>query len=222
MKIYISGKVTGLNPQDVKKRFEDAESLLEEIGFDVVNPLNNGLNENAAWKQHMVRDIELLMDCDAIYMMDGWIDSTGAQIEYDIATRMKLVILFETKIIRENQRIQKIKNAIHAVTGLHYDQYVAKNNSTMMSYARMLFVHHCYKCRFTLKMIGNFLHRKHSSILYLLNRYDNDRQYNPRFEAMAQRTEDLIGVFKEPKTERRKFKLHRKHKYNNKNNGKKQ
>ena len=71
MKIYISGKITGLPLQEVKERFASAQALLEEIGFETVNPLEKGLPESATWKQHMVKDIELLLQCDAIYLMEN-------------------------------------------------------------------------------------------------------------------------------------------------------
>lgn len=197
-RIYISGKVSGLTQEQATKRFGDAESLLTAIGFDVVNPLKNGLAYDAPWDDHMTRDIAMLFPCDAIYMMDGWLDSTGAQIEYDIAMRMKKTIWFEKNIVRENQRIQRIKNAVHAVTGLHFAQYAVKSRSTQLFYARMLFAYHCRKCRMTLVSIGQYLHRDHSSILYLINKYDNDRRFDPVFAPMAARCEEIIGNINEP------------------------
>lgn len=193
MKIYISGKISGQKKEDVVRRFTDAESLLSEIGFEVVNPLKNGLDFNAPWDEHMVRDIKLLFGCDAVFMMDGWIDSTRAQIEYDIATRMKKTIWFESIIVRANQRIQRIKNAIHAVTGLQMDEYQRKGNKTMLSYARMIFAHHCREFKMTLVTIGNYLHRDHSSVLYLINQYDAARRFDPTFARIAGNVEEIIG-----------------------------
>ena len=193
MKIYISGKVSGLKKEDVIRRFGNAESLLTEIGFDVVNPLKNGLDFNAPWDEHMVRDIKLLFSCDAVFMMDGWLDSTGAQIEYDIATRMGKTIWFESVVVRTNQRIQRIKNAIHSVTGLQMDEYQRKGNKTMLSYARMIFAHHCREFKMTLVTIGNYLHRDHSSVLYLINQYDDARRFNPVFARIAAHVEEIIG-----------------------------
>lgn len=82
MKIYISGKITGLPLEETRRKFADAQALLEEIGFEVVNPMEKGLSPDATWEQHMVKDFELLLSCDAIYMMDNWIGSKGASIEY--------------------------------------------------------------------------------------------------------------------------------------------
>ena len=109
---------------DVKVRFADAKSFLDEIGFEAVNPLEKGLPDDAPWEQHMVKDIELLLSCDAIYMMDNWMDSTGAGIEYDIAMRTGKDIWFESNIVRDNAKVMRIQNAIHEVKvfGLHYQE----------------------------------------------------------------------------------------------------
>lgn len=99
MKIYVSGKITGLPIEEAKQRFANSQALLESIGFEVVNPLEFGLcDEKESWESHMVKDIELLFGCDAIYMMDNWTGSTGAGIEYDIAFRLGKDIWFESSL----------------------------------------------------------------------------------------------------------------------------
>ena len=197
-RIYISGKITGLTQTDATRRFANAESLLKEIGFDVVNPLKNGLAWDAAWDEHMVRDIKLLFSCEAIYMMEAWLDSTGAQIEYDIATRLRKAISFEGAIQRESPIILRIKSAIHAVTGLHFAAYATKSRQTILFYARMMFAHHARKYHMTLVDIGRLLHRDHSSILYLINKYENDRDFDPAFRPLALKVEAIIGEHRDP------------------------
>ena len=63
MKVYISGPITGHLYEDVEKNFNDAELRLQENGFEVVNPLNNGLSANHTWSEHMKADIKLLRNC---------------------------------------------------------------------------------------------------------------------------------------------------------------
>ena len=101
MKIYISGKITGFPIDDVRDRFNTAESFLESAGFEVVNPLKNGLAVSEPWERHIVKDVELLMSCDAIYMLDCWRSSRGARIEYNIALESDKYILFESAIINK-------------------------------------------------------------------------------------------------------------------------
>ena len=143
MKIYISGKISGLPYEEVKTRFGDCQALLESIGFVVVNPITMGLHKEATWEQHMVKDIELLLSCDAIYMMDNWTESTGAGIEYDIAFRLGKDIWFESSFARDNRNVMRIQNAIHEVMGLKFSDYIGKSRKRDASYARMIFVHHC-------------------------------------------------------------------------------
>lgn len=102
MKIYLSGKISGLPFPYVQQRFDDSEALLTELGFEVVNPLKNGLDQEKTWNEHLCKDIEMLLPCDAIYMMDNWVDSTGASIEYDIAMRTGKDVWFESNVINND------------------------------------------------------------------------------------------------------------------------
>lgn len=193
MKIYISGKISGLQFSEVKEKFYDAQALLEEIGFEVVNPLDSGLGSEASWRQHMVRDIEMLLECDAIYMMDNWIDSRGASIEYDVANRMGMDVWFETNVIRENKNVLRIQNAIHEVTGMKLGDYSTKSRKRDGFFARMIFVHHCRRMKLTLTKIAKFVHRDHSSMLHLLKKYQDEVAYNPQFREMAQRVDEILN-----------------------------
>lgn len=85
MKVYISGPITGLPYKEVEKAFSKAEIRLKEQEYEVVNPLNNGLPRESTWNEHMRADLKLLLDCDAIYMLDGLDNSKGAQIELKLA-----------------------------------------------------------------------------------------------------------------------------------------
>lgn len=85
MKVYISGPITGLLYEEVEKAFNEAEVRLQERGYEVVNPLKNGLPRESTWNEHMRADLKLLLDCDAIYMLDGWNNSKGAMIELKLA-----------------------------------------------------------------------------------------------------------------------------------------
>ena len=141
MRIYVSGKISGLPYEEVKTRFDDCQALLESIGFEVVNPLTMGLNQEAKWEQHMVKDIELLLSCDSIYMMDNWTESTGAGIEYDIAIRIGMDVWFESSLARANRNVMAIQNAVHEVMGLKFSDYIGKSRKRLKCYARMIFVH---------------------------------------------------------------------------------
>lgn len=194
MKIYVSGKISGLPIEEAKQRFANSQALLESIGFEVVNPLEFGLcDEKASWESHKVKDIELLFGCDAIYMMDNWTGSTGAGIEYDIAFRLGKDIWFESSFARDNRNVMRIQNAIHEVMGLKFSDYITKSRKRDGFYARMIFVHHCRAMKMKLTKIAQYVHRDHSSMLHLLKKYNDDMRFNPPFRDLATKVNDILN-----------------------------
>ena len=95
MKIYISGKISGTDLTKTRKRFAAVAKAMKRIGIEPVNPLENGLTEHDTWKAHMLKDIADLLQCKAIYMLQGWQDSKGACIEHYIATKIGMPIMYE-------------------------------------------------------------------------------------------------------------------------------
>ena len=89
-RVYISGKISGDDLTCVEIKFNTAEKMLREHGFFPINPLKNGLPNIATWDQHMVRDIELLLTCDAICLLPDWQQSKGARIEAFIAMEKEM------------------------------------------------------------------------------------------------------------------------------------
>lgn len=179
---------------DVKVRFADAKAFLDEIGFEAVNPLEKVLPDDAPWEQHMVKDIELLCSCDAIYMMDNWTESKGAQIEYDIANRLGKDVWFESNVRRENKEVMRIQNAIHEVTGMRFGEYITKSRKRDGVYSRMIFVYHCRRAKMKLTQIAKYVHRDHSSMLYILKKYGDDMRFNPQFRDIATKVNDILNT----------------------------
>ena len=95
MKIYISGKISGTDLTETRKRFAAVAKVMKRLGVEPVNPLENGLTEHDTWKAHMLKDIADLLQCKAIYMLQGWEESKGACIEHYIATKKRMPIMYE-------------------------------------------------------------------------------------------------------------------------------
>ena len=94
-RIYISGPISGLNPEMRRKAFKETEWMLNAQGYEPVNPMENGLPSDATTHEHMRKDIELLLTCDMIYMMRLWTHSKGCKVEFDVATAIDLPVFFE-------------------------------------------------------------------------------------------------------------------------------
>lgn len=84
-KVYLSGQITNLPEEEYKRKFKEAEEKLISLGYDVVNPASLDPIPKGTWTDYMRRDIKLLMDCDYIYMLDNWTESTGAKAEFKLA-----------------------------------------------------------------------------------------------------------------------------------------
>ena len=95
LRIYISGPISNFDPEERRNAFEETKRYLTSHGFDVFNPMENGLPAEATTNEHMKRDIEELLACDRIYMMKKWTHSKGCKVEFDVATAIGLPVMFE-------------------------------------------------------------------------------------------------------------------------------
>lgn len=91
MKIYISGRITGV--ENFEDRFKEAELKLrkEYPDAEIVNPIIIGKEVeeqiiNPTWNDYMRNCIKHLVECDSIYLLDDWKNSKGARLEYFIAS----------------------------------------------------------------------------------------------------------------------------------------
>lgn len=91
MKLYISGGMTGI-PQHNFPAFNAAEALLKKAGFEVENPAKNGIVPGWAWEDYLRLDLKLMLDCDAVATLDGWIDSRGAWLEVSTARALGMSV----------------------------------------------------------------------------------------------------------------------------------
>lgn len=93
LKVYIAGKITGEHPDIAKQNFLAKEKELRERGYETFNPFKYGTmngNEDTTWEEYMKMMIPKLCECDAITLLDGWIDSRGAKLESRIAQALQL------------------------------------------------------------------------------------------------------------------------------------
>ena len=86
-RVYISGPISGM-PDRNRRAFDQAELQLRQMGMEPVSPFSNGEDPNACWSEHMRADIALLVTCQAIVMLPGWIKSKGATLERNIADQL--------------------------------------------------------------------------------------------------------------------------------------
>lgn len=111
-KVYLSAPISGRDLEKVRKKFKSAQIMFETAGYEVVNPMENGLPQDSTTNQHMKRDVQLLTECNAIFMMDKWTHSQGCYTEFMVATAIGLEMIFESPmqeiILDENKRFKTV------------------------------------------------------------------------------------------------------------------
>jgi hypothetical protein len=110
MRVYVSGKITGLPMEAVKEKFAWHSSFLLAKGYTPVNPIEvSPYEKGKAWHDYMKEDIAELLTCDAIYMLRDWGQSKGARVEYQIAREMGMYIFFEGEFNADRSLFPELK-----------------------------------------------------------------------------------------------------------------
>ena len=96
-KCYIAGKISGIPLQKAKDNFFAAELEVDNLKYQPVNPLNLPHRHDKKWASYMKECIAALTECDLIYMLVGWGESEGAKLEFDLANKLGITILYQDK-----------------------------------------------------------------------------------------------------------------------------
>lgn len=84
MRIYLSGKMTGL-PLMNYPAFHAEAARLRELGYEVENPAENPQQDS--WAAYMKQSCAQMLTCDAIAVLPNWSLSKGARIEVQLAAQ---------------------------------------------------------------------------------------------------------------------------------------
>lgn len=95
MKIYLSLPITGHNIDDVKKKAQSVAAMLRHKGNEVITPFDVSSDDTAPYALHMGKDIQALLECDAVYFCNGWNESKGCRLEHAAA------LVYEKKIFEQ-------------------------------------------------------------------------------------------------------------------------
>ena len=97
MKVYISGQITGLELDEARELFEEAEKTLYSMGHTPINPMKRvPYNQIFTWEDYMIKDIEILLkESDAIFMLSNYRKSKGARIEKFIAIQTNKIVIYQ-------------------------------------------------------------------------------------------------------------------------------
>ena len=112
MRVYIAGPIAGRTALETSTAFSDAAMHLRTLGHEPVSPLDVSPHEHegpcpqgpAAGEGgthsapcYMRADVRALLECDAIYLLEGWPYSLGTRTEFEVARACGLKLMFEGK-----------------------------------------------------------------------------------------------------------------------------
>lgn len=91
LKVYIAGKITGF--EGYREKFRAAADRLESRGHTVMNPavLPDGFEVH----EYMRICYAMIDTCEAVYFLDNWQDSAGANREFDYALLNGKEVMYE-------------------------------------------------------------------------------------------------------------------------------
>jgi hypothetical protein len=89
MKVYIIGKVTGLDYEHCCDLFNERQKELEEQGHEVINPVEI-VPEGTDWLDAMRICIKELIHCEAFSTLGNALQSKGGILELFVARELKL------------------------------------------------------------------------------------------------------------------------------------
>lgn len=188
-KIYISGRISGKNLDNVREEFQSIEDRFKANGYEVVNPLKNGLPENAPWERHIAMDIILLLGCDEVFFLRDWRQSKGATIEHGIAELTGKEIRYQ-----EQPKLGYLKDAIEAVLGIGYNELLCRSKNRRYVNARMHFVHHCISVEcMTFEEAAREIGRDDSTTRYYTRMYDQYYATDNVFREEAEKIKKFIN-----------------------------
>ena len=75
--VYVAGPIS--SDPDYKTKFDAVAKEIEDMGYAVYNPTWQPLG--LEYKQYIDVSLKMLMECDAVVFLEGWMDSDGAVLE---------------------------------------------------------------------------------------------------------------------------------------------
>lgn len=73
MKIYISLPISGRPIQEAREEADLTAAMISRSGHTPVNPFLITAGANPKYEDYLCADIRALLDCDAMYQCEGWI-----------------------------------------------------------------------------------------------------------------------------------------------------
>ena len=100
MKIYVSGKITGISEEDSRALFGCGCSIVECCGHESINPwMVNEYMAGASYEELMQEDLRIIREeADALFVLQNYHTSAGAHREIAEALAKGIPIFYEGNV----------------------------------------------------------------------------------------------------------------------------
>jgi Domain of unknown function (DUF4406) len=105
LKVYIAGLVSNGGKLSLRQQkwnaqaFAKAEVALRLAGHEPINPLTlSPVSKDSKWLAVMKIDLRAMLECDAVYALDGWETGLGSSIEVYLASVLGMPVYFEGQL----------------------------------------------------------------------------------------------------------------------------
>ena len=97
--IYLSGPMTNY-PEFNYPAFNAKAAELRAFGYDVINPAESLSGEtHHSYPDYLRRDIESVLECDLVVLLDGWEKSAGSHLEVAVAVGVGIPVALADDMI---------------------------------------------------------------------------------------------------------------------------
>lgn len=96
MKVYVSIPITGRPLDDAKAHAKAIAEQFAAHGHEVITPFDVCPDTDKPYAYCMGRDIEVLLECDAIAIGNEWFNSCGCRLEKAAAEIYDIKIIYES------------------------------------------------------------------------------------------------------------------------------
>lgn len=102
MKVYVAGKISGLDRKSAGEKFASTAEKLKADGHEVFVPTVLPDYPNVPHEDYMHVCYAIIDICDAVYMLKDWQDSKGARLERNYALDWDKWVFYEDDATRED------------------------------------------------------------------------------------------------------------------------
>ena len=161
LRIFIAGHVIGLSdPERAANRAKmtNAAELLDDIGFDVVNPVEL-MDDQSDRNDVLCKYIRMMLDCTSVLLFDDDFRHEECAIASSTALIRHMGIMRENANLIFRDKVAPIIAGIAHIMGMSFADYAGvASRKTQVIQARAMFAHYCRVAGVQNRDIANCLH----------------------------------------------------------------